>query len=223
MDILYFYLTQYKTAAAGAVLAMALVLFFLLRKKIAKIVIAAAAVLLLCGILLTQGEKGVPVKEDPVDTARTEYQYPYTSNDAVELVMERFLRRHTGSDAKFFVQEFTVSDWRYIYRDVFTDCAYISIYESNVLRIIDNTDGVKPAQIRRRVDQFLKNHPAQETEERQKKIVKDFLSKLAGTAEEVETCLYYNGEDDRFYDLLRYVAVDEGGAYFADTVLTPVP
>lgn len=162
------------------------------------------------------------VPEDPPENARTEYRYPFSPSDTIDKVMEQFLTEYAGPDAQYFVQEGPM-DWRFIYRDVWTDCAYTAQINGDELRIFDNTGGAKPAEIRRQIDSFFKKHSEADNAARQERLKADFLSSLTGTAERVDILLYYSSQDGRFYDLLSYVAVDDGGAYFADEIMYPIP
>ena len=166
--------------------------------------------------------KMLKVPEDPPEIARTEYRYPFSPSDTVERVMEQFLTEYRGPDAQYFVQEGN-ADWRFIYRDVWTDCAYTAQINGDELRIFDNTGGAKPADIRRRIDNFFKKHSKEENTARQEQRKADFLSSLTGTAERVDILLYYSTQDACFYDLLSYVAVDDSGAYYSDGIMTPIP
>lgn len=162
------------------------------------------------------------VPEDPPEIARTEYRYPFSPSDTIDKVMEQFLTEYAGPDAQYFVQEGPM-DWRFIYRDVWTDCVYTAQIDGDELRIFDNTGGAKPADIRRRIDSFFKKHSEAENTARQEQLKADFLSSLTGTAERVDILLYYSTQDACFYDLLSYVAVDDSGAYFSDGIMTPIP
>ena len=162
------------------------------------------------------------VPEDPPENARTEYRYPFSPSDTIDKVMEQFLTEYAGPDAQYFVQEGN-ADWRFIYRDVWTDCAYTAQINGDELRIFDNTGGAKPEDIRRRIDSFFKKHSKEENTARQEQLKADFLSSLTGTAERVDILLYYSTQDACFYDLLSYVAVDDSGAYYSDGIMTPIP
>lgn len=162
------------------------------------------------------------VPEDPPENARTEYRYPFTSSDTVEKIMEQFLQQYTGSEAEYFVQEGPM-DWCFIYRDVWTDCAYTAMAEGDELRIFDNSGGADPAKIRQRIDRFFKKHSEEDNAARQERLKADFLATLTGTAESIDILLYYSAQDGRFYDCLSYVAVDDGGAYFSDGIMYPIP
>ena len=166
--------------------------------------------------------KMLKVPEDPPGDARTEYRYPFSSSDSVEAVMEQFLQAYAGPEAEYFVQEGS-SDWRFIYRDVFTDCAYTAVIDGNELRIINNTGGARLSEVRQRIDSFLETHSAADNAARQEKLRTDFLSKLDGTVEELDIFLFYSTQDGRICDYLRYVARDDVFSYFSDGIMTPVP
>ena len=155
-------------------------------------------------------------------------RYSYKSAEEVPKIVERVLKKKTGKYRDFFVvevsgKENSFYDCQLVYKDIRTDYAYVFADVGGELLMADRTMNKSVKKILEKIDQFVKAHPEEELEARQKKEKEDLLAKLTGSLETLEQYFIYSCEEDCFYSVLSYTAKEENGTYFADMLRTPFP